>query len=1177
MHSQRADNFLTRRFIRKSGLACALCLFLVSLARAEQASASTGLSSEASAVSWSAHVETCQETELLSPGASIRREMGGGKTHCFRLTLTQGQFTHLIVEQKGVDVDIKITGPDGQTVAEMDSPNGLNGPEAVSVIAQSAGDYVIVLHSDNSVPGGSYELSVESLREPTASDHERVNAEQLFNEGQKLRYKRESAAWSQAIDKYQQSLALWRTLGDVRGQAFTTCNIGRVQKSLCDISKAIANLNQAASLLQEIHDASGEAWMLNELGAIYRTQGDSGQALKQYERALELRRGTGDLWGQAQLLNNMGLAYANMGRHQQAIDLYQQSLSLWERTQDQASQYNTRNNLYLSSSELGDMASALNNFQQLLESLPKDEYRGLEANIQNNMGKIYDSLAESQAALDHYQIARDTFQDIGNLEGAASVLDNIGMVHASLGDAVRALGYFSEALDIRGLLCSRRGLGITNTNIGYAYTIKGEALNAIKYFDRALLLNREAQNLPFVAYALVSKGMAYVSLNKQQEALELYRQALSIQTELGDRRGQAITLDKMGQVYAATGTASRALNTYRQALQLWTSVGDKQGQALTLYGIAKVESNRNNLEEARKRIEEAIQIIESLRTNLVGEKLRLNYFATKQDYYALNIDVRMRLFNLTSSVEHRDAALYASEHARARNLLEVLVEAGTDIHREIPPQFAEQERSLKREINALADKLIRARNLGLTKEVAALRSRLDASTNEFDDVQAKIRASNKSYAELKRPESLGTRQIQQLLDNDTLLLEYSLGEQRSYLWAVTRTEVESHLLPARAKIEAAVTNLRALLTAYEPPKQGESSLAYLQRLHSSASQYRLSAAELSQTLLGPVSSRLRMKRIVIIADGALLYLPFEALPVPDRSVAASSSRPQTHTSEPEFLVSNHEILYEPSATTLALLRKAPRRETNGSVAVLADPVYNADDDRVTVDLGKPAPKSAESPPSWELNRALRDVGETGAAGGVFKLERLRHSAEEANGIVEAAPEGSWLKVVGFEANRKNALSPELGRYRIVHLATHGILDDKHPELSGVVLSLVNERGQPEDGFLRLSDIYNLSLSADLVVLSACQTGLGKNVRGEGLIGLTRGFMYAGAKRVLASLWKVDDEATAELMKRFYHHLLKDQIPAASALALAKMELMQAREQWRAPYFWAGFILQGDWN
>jgi CHAT domain-containing protein len=167
-------------------------------------------------------------------------------------------------------------------------------------------------------------------------------------------------------------------------------------------------------------------------------------------------------------------------------------------------------------------------------------------------------------------------------------------------------------------------------------------------------------------------------------------------------------------------------------------------------------------------------------------------------------------------------------------------------------------------------------------------------------------------------------------------------------------------------------------------------------------------------------------------------------------------------------------------------------------------------------------------------------------------------------------------VTGFEANRETVINSDLSRYQIVHFATHGLINDEHPELSGILLSSVNKSGEQEKGFFQLHDIYNLNLSAKLVVLSACSTGLGKDVKGEGLIGLTRGFMYAGSKGVVASLWKVDDRATAELMGYFYEAMLKDNLPPAAALRMAK-EKLRRQKQWREPYFWAAFVLQGEYR
>ena len=238
------------------------------------------------------------------------------------------------------------------------------------------------------------------------------------------------------------------------------------------------------------------------------------------------------------------------------------------------------------------------------------------------------------------------------------------------------------------------------------------------------------------------------------------------------------------------------------------------------------------------------------------------------------------------------------------------------------------------------------------------------------------------------------------------------------------------------------------------------------------------------------------------------------------------------------------------------------------VAVLADPVFSNNDPRVAAArLGRPAPIEKDIPAV-----ALR----SGADSGLDGLRRLRFSRQEADAIARLAGTDGKLEAVDFAANRKLATSDELGQYRVVHFATHGIVNNSHPELSGIVLSLVDEKGQPQNGFLRLYDLYNLKLSADLVVLSACQTALGKEIRGEGLVGLTRGFMYAGAPRVIASLWQIDDRASAEFMKRFYEAMLGQNLRPSAALRAAQVSMSQD-PRWHEPHYWAAFTLQGEWK
>jgi CHAT domain-containing protein/Tfp pilus assembly protein PilF len=1067
-------------------------------------------------------------------------------------------------------------GPDKKPLIEMDSPNGLHGTESVSVVAQVSGVYRLELSSSKWMPQGGYEVSIKDLREPTANDLKRVAADSAFAEAQRLQ-SQGAAFRNQAIEKHKEAAALRLGLGDFHGEAYSFCNIGRVYKALGKTTEALDYLGRASALLQANDDKLGQSFILNEIGSVYRDLGNRLSALEYYERALTLRRDAMDQWGQAQILNNIGLIYAKTGNQKKALEFYSQALPLWRTVQDRYREVITLNNIAGALDELGELTLALENLKQVLSFSQQAGETRLEAYVHNNIGKIYDSWAESQPALDEYNDALQLFRTAEDHGGEVLVLDNIAMVYAGLGDTQRALDILNKALVICETLNDPGNKVNTLTNIGYVYGLQGSHKEALYYFELAQPLGQQINDRKAVAYSKVSAGMAYTSLGEPQKALNYFREALEIQRKLEDRRGQAITLDKMGQAYAMSGELTSALDSYQQALAQWVDIGDRQGQASSLYRIASLERDRGNWPVARDKIEEAISIIESLRTKMTSHQLRLNYLSAKNDYYGLYIDVRMQLYAQDRSEANVTAALHASEQARARNLLDLLTEAHAEIRRGIEPKLIDQERQLERELNARSASLIMLRSQKREVDAATVEEKLNSLIDEYQKLQTRIRATSKSYVALKQPQPLGAKEIQQQLsDDDTLLLEYALGDQRSYLWAITRTTIQGYPLPSRAEIEKAALAVRNLLTAYEPPKPDEDKIKYVEKLQRSSTQYRQSAAVLSQMVLSPVAAQLGNKRLVIVLDGALQFVPFEALPEP---VAASlskttRSRAAAAMDNLRLLVQKNEIAYLPSASTVALIRNSPRRPTDKTIAVLADPVFSANDDRILVANKSPADQATNQLQANTLSRALRDIGDSGDG---FNLERLRHTLIEAEGVMALVPAGSGMMAVSFDANRAKALSQELGEYRVVHFATHGLLDDKHPELSGIVLSMVNEKGEPQDGFLQLHDIYNLRLPVDLVVLSACRTGIGKQVRGEGLIGLTQGFMYAGAGGVVASLWKVDDEATAALMERFYSHLIKERMSAAAALKAAKVDIMRQREQWRTPYYWAGFVLQGDWK
>jgi len=615
-----------------------------------------------------------------------------------------------------------------------------------------------------------------------------------------------------------------------------------------------------------------------------------------------------------------------------------------------------------------------------------------------------------------------------------------------------------------------------------------------------------------------------------------------------------------------------------------------------------MERDRGDTGKARERLESAIAIIESLRADVVSQALRASYFASIQQYFELNIDLLMRQRDQRPSENLAALGLEQSERSRARSLLEQLTEARADFLRWGDPALIERLRYLQRQINVKAERKMQLANakaaedelLTVSKEVASL-------VIEREQVEAQIRAKKPRDPALTQPQPSSLKEIQQLLDENTLLLEYSLGSERSYLWAVTRTGLQSYELPGRAAIEKATRGVYDLLISRQPaPGQTEKQRD---------AQYWRQASALSRMLLKPVAGQLCAKRLLIVTEGVLQYIPFGALPAPetgrrrdgeterqgdgeterrrdretgrwiDRETRSKGDRLSVSPSprlpvSPTPLIVKHEIVNLPSASMLAVLRRETQKRTPPpkAIAVLADPVFEADDLRVLAAQGK-----LKSPPQQQVAsaRSTQTFADQGLTRGAINLSGLPSTRREAEAIRRVAP-ADGMFALGFDANRAKVISPDLRQYRIVHFATHGILDSQNPELSAIVLSLVDQQGQPQDGFLRLHDIYNLNLPVELVVLSACDSALGREIKGEGLVGLTRGFMYAGAARVAASLWKVDDEATAELMAQFYGRMLNDRMSPTAALREAQVAIWR-QPRWSAPYYWAAFVMQGEWK
>jgi len=826
------------------------------------------------------------------------------------------------------------------------------------------------------------------------------------------------------------------------------------------------------------------------------------------------------------------------------------------------------------------MRRAISKFQEALSLWKTVGDDRLEAYTLQELGLIYSDLSDYQKALDSYIQAGAIYKVTGDLRGQIGIFTNIGWIYGTLGDYEKAIEFYERAVRESRATGDRYANPVPLSNIGSEYARLGQYQKALDIHLQVLAMRQASNDRGGQAITLDHIANCYAHLGQRQKALEYYKQALDRMPDLSYQYYTASTFNNIGELYQDLGDNQKALDYFSQALVLRRGIGDRNGEAATLSSLARLERDRGNLARARNYIEAALVAVESLRAAVAGQDLRASFFASVRQYHEIKIDLLARL-HMQYPTDGFDAlALQASEGARARSLLELLAEAAAEIRQGVNPALIERERSLRQMISDKANdqmRLLRARHT--EDEAKAAAREIDSLTAEYGQIQGQIRVTSPRYWNLTQPVPLSLPEIQrQVLDDDTLLLEYSLGDEKSFLWAATPDSIESVELPRRAEIETVAQQLFEILTARNKVVQNETEGQRRGRLERADAEYPKASASLSQMLLGPLASRLGKKRLLIVGEGVLQYVPFAALPEPllgepaTRKIAQSGdgNGPVVPPSQLPLIV-EHEVVSLPSASVLAVIRRetAGRKPPDKDIAVLADPVFDGGDPRVASQRNS---RRIETEERQSKDDVKRSAGESG----LRDFVRLRFSRQEADQIVRFADQRKTLKALDFGASRGLATSPELGRYAIIHFATHGLINNQHPELSGVVLSLVDEQGRPQNGFLRLYDIYNLKLQANLVVLSACQTAVGKDNKGEGLVGLTRGFMYAGAAAVVASLWQVDDRATADLMGRFYEAMLGRGLKPAAALRAAQLSAWRDK-RWQAPYYWSAFTLQGEWR
>jgi CHAT domain-containing protein/tetratricopeptide (TPR) repeat protein len=878
--------------------------------------------------------------------------------------------------------------------------------------------------------------------------------------------------------------------------------------------KALERLDAAEAGFRQAEDRIGLALAWYDRGSVQVAMGDRG-ATQSFERSLELFREAGDAEGEAAALAGLGRVRLRQGELAEAGSFFEQALARAEGSG------NARTLSYLTS----------------------------------NTGVVHARAGRYESAIERFARAVALAATSADARTEARSLTNLANAYKDLGDYERAIKIYERSLALWQRVNQREGEMLTLTNLGNVYLIQDDVERAQAILERALSLS-EGTDTDDEGRVLVNLADIDRRRGNYARAVSLAERSLALRRRVGNPRGIASSLEMLGQCLQASGESERALRHLSEALAIQRSIQDVYLQSETLVRMAELERARGRLREALPHAEQAVALVESLRAAVTSPELRASFVAVERGKYDALVDILMRLHEREPASGHDAAALTVSERAGARVLLDSLVEARADIRAGVEPGLLARERELQERLGEGSARLsgLLARESTPPEEVSRARQELDARSVEYAEVQALIRRQSPRYAALTQPTPPTLEQVRQdALDDDTILLEYYLGDDRSFLWAVGPRALVSQALPERARIEGQARRVHELLTERQRSRDAAA-------VRAADAALRTESAALSQALLGGVAPRLatdwKGKRLLIVAPGALAYVPFGALPLP----GSSAPRP---------LLLDHEIVYAPSASVLIAARREPGASADAppSVAVVADPVFEASDPRVH---GARTRRIGVAPPGpIGLTRALQTLGRD-------HFPRLPFSRAEAAAIESFVPARALLRATDFAASRQLVEQGALSDRRIVHFATHGILDTQHPDLSGLVLSLVDEKGEPRDGFLRMHEIYNLRLPADLVVLSACQTALGREVRGEGLIGLTRGFMYAGARRVIATLWQVDDESTAELMKRFYRALLREGQPPAAALRTAQAEMSRDR-RWSSPFHWAAFTMQGDWR
>lgn len=951
--------------------------------------------------------------------------------------------------------------------------------------------------------------------------------------------------YQKAIDYYQQALEIKQELDDSFGIANNLSNLGGTYKNLSNYPQALTHFQQAIEIQEKIGDQNGIANNLTNLGTVYDSLGEYPKALKHYQQALQIQNNIEDLRGIASSLSNLGVVHDNLGEYPNALRYYQQALQIQRALGEQREIGNTLANIGITYKNKGNLPKALAHYQQAIEIQTNiGDARG-EANTLTYLGVVYDSFGQYPKALEHYLQALDIQRQLGDKQRIANNLSNLGVLYYNLGQSEKAIGYFLQALTIKREIGDKRGEAIDLSNLGAAYESQQLRKKAVKSYQQALEIRRQIEDKRGESTDLSNLGAVYANMKKYQDALTHLKLAFLIDRELGDRMGEATDLSNIGLLHQQLGKLEKARTALQDSVRQLETLGSNH-LWYAQRGLAAVEVQLNETETAMIHYEQALTNLEKLRAGL--EKAdKLSFMQNKLYVYDELITLLQHLHQEQPNKGYDRKALEIFERKQGRVLLEEIGKMGAQRFARLPDSITEQEQALTHQLSQIQAKLVQARHKPFMEQdrtqIKTLTQRLHFLTASFQALQTEIQQKYPDYHALKYPQPATVAQLQNdVLQTGEAILVYAVMAKSTALWIISPHQFAMFTLPAgEEELQESVAYMRDVILN-RLPEIVEEGLPLYQTLFPKSARSLLAKAH----------------TLYIVPTGPLYALPFETLVTQ-----------ATNYYKPHYLIEDYAIIYLSSASLLKVLRDTQKqRHTQPSKKLLAfaDSVYEPCLDNNSGTIAR-----ARTVAQLRTN-AYR------AAIGAICFPRLPETASEAKVIAQLFKAPKSDLHLGEQANKTTVFnlndSGQLSNYRYLLFATHGLLPY---EVQGLTQSALVLSYPQTQGYLTMADAFTLQLNADFINLSACNTGRGQKFKGEGIMGLTRAFLYAGTSAISVTLWAVESASAEKLSIGIFSNLNQGKNPA-EALRQIKLKMIAgkaAQPYYKQPFYWAPFVVYGN--